>query len=130
MPQFAAAQGLAQVGDVQARTGFQGGQAYSDLRGLGPNRSLVLVDGRRLIASNPNGSIDLNTIPMVMIENVEVITGGASATYGSDAIAGVVNFKLRRRYNGIELGAPARRHARRGRREYAADSACRPRLRR
>ncbi|MDH4746204.1 TonB-dependent receptor [Sphingomonas sp. CBMAI 2297] len=105
MPQFAAAQGLAQVGDVQARTGFQGGQAYSDLRGLGPNRSLILVDGRRLIASNPNGSIDLNTIPMAMIENVEVITGGASATYGSDAIAGVVNFKLRRHFNGIELGA-------------------------
>ena len=105
LPQFAAAQGLAQVGDVQARTGFQGGQAYSDLRGLGPNRSLVLVDGRRPIASNPNGSIDLNTIPMTMIENVEVITGGASATYGSDAIAGVVNFKLRRRFDGIELGA-------------------------
>lgn len=103
LPQFAAAQGLAQVGDVQARTGFQGGQAYSDLRGLGPNRSLVLIDGRRPIASNPNGSIDLNTIPMVMIENVEVITGGASATYGSDAIAGVVNFKLRRKFNGVEL---------------------------
>lgn len=103
LPQFAAAQGLAQVGDVQARTGFQGGQAYSDLRGLGPNRSLVLIDGRRPIASNPNGSIDLNTIPMVMIENVEVITGGASATYGSDAIAGVVNFKLRRKFNGLEL---------------------------
>lgn len=103
LPQFSAAQGLAQVGDVQARTGFQGGQAYSDLRGLGSNRSLVLVDGRRLIASNPNGSIDLNTIPMVMIENVEIITGGASATYGSDAIAGVVNFKLRRKFDGIEL---------------------------
>lgn len=104
LPQFSAAQGLAQVGDVQARTGFQGGQAYSDLRGLGSNRSLVLVDGRRLIASNPNGSIDLNTIPMVMIENVEIISGGASATYGSDAIAGVVNFKLRRKFSGIELG--------------------------
>ena len=103
LPQFSAAQGLAQVGDVQARTGFQGGQAYSDLRGLGSNRSLVLVDGRRVIASNPTGAIDLNTIPMVMIENVEIITGGASATYGSDAIAGVVNFKLRRKFDGIEL---------------------------
>lgn len=103
MPQFAAAQGLAQVGDVQARTGFSGGQSYSDLRGLGPNRSLVLLDGRRLVASNPNGSIDLNTIPTSMIGNVEVITGGASAAYGSDAIAGVVNFKLRRKFDGVEV---------------------------
>ena len=105
MPQFAAAQGLSQVGDVQARTGFSGGQSYSDLRGLGSNRSLVLMDGRRLIASNPNGSIDLNTIPTSMIGNVEVITGGASATYGSDAIAGVVNFKLRSKFNGVEIAA-------------------------
>ena len=103
MPQFAAAQGLAQVGDVQARTGFSGGQSYSDLRGLGSNRSLVLMDGRRLIAQNPNGSIDLNTIPTSMIQNVEVITGGASAAYGSDAIAGVVNFRLRSSFDGLEL---------------------------
>lgn len=105
LPQFSAAQGLSQVGDVQARTGFSGGQSYSDLRGLGSNRSLVLLDGRRLIASNPNGSIDLNTIPASMIGNVEVITGGASATYGSDAIAGVVNFKLRTKFDGVEISA-------------------------
>jgi iron complex outermembrane receptor protein len=103
LPQFSAAQGLSQVGDVQARTGFVGGQAYGDLRGLGPNRSLILMDGRRLVASNPNGTIDLNTIPMVMIENVEIITGGASATYGSDAIAGVVNFRLRRNFSGVQI---------------------------
>lgn len=103
LPQFSAAQGLAQVGDVQARTGFSGGQSYSDLRGLGSNRSLVLMDGRRLVAQNPNGSIDLNTIPTSMIANVEVITGGASATYGSDAIAGVVNFRLRSSFDGLEL---------------------------
>jgi len=103
LPQFAAAQGVSQVGDVQARTGFSGGQSYSDLRGLGSNRSLVLLDGRRLVAQNPNGSIDLNTIPTSMIGTVEVITGGASAAYGSDAIAGVVNFKLRSHFNGVEL---------------------------
>ncbi len=103
MPQFAAAQGTSEVGDVQGATGFSGGQAYGDLRGLGPNRALVLLDGRRLVPSNPNGSIDLNTIPMSMIENVEVITGGASAAYGSDAIAGVLNFKLRQRFSGVEL---------------------------
>jgi iron complex outermembrane receptor protein len=103
MPQFAAAQGMSEVGDVQGSTGFAGGQAYGDLRGLGPNRALVLMDGRRLMPSNPNGSVDLNTIPMSMIENVEVITGGASSTYGSDAIAGVLNFKLRQHFSGAEL---------------------------
>jgi iron complex outermembrane recepter protein len=103
MPQFAAAQGMSEVGDVQGSTGFAGGQAYGDLRGLGPNRALVLMDGRRMISSNPNGSVDLNTIPMSMIENVEVITGGASSTYGSDAIAGVLNFKLRQHFSGAEV---------------------------
>ncbi len=103
MPQFAAAQGMSEVGDVQGATGFSGGQAYGDLRGLGPNRALILMDGRRLMPSNPNGSIDLNTIPMSMIENVEIITGGASSTYGSDAIAGVLNFKLRQTFSGAEI---------------------------
>lgn len=103
MPQFAAAQGMSEVGDVQGSTGFAGGQAYGDLRGLGPNRALVLMDGRRMMSSNPNGSVDLNTIPMSMIENVEVITGGASAAYGSDAIAGVLNFKLREHFSGAEV---------------------------
>jgi len=103
MPQFAAAQGMSEVGDVQGSTGFAGGQAYGDLRGLGPNRALVLMDGRRLMSSNPNGSVDLNTIPMSMIENVEIITGGASSTYGSDAIAGVLNFKLRQNFSGAEV---------------------------
>jgi iron complex outermembrane recepter protein len=103
MPQFAAAQGMSEVGDVQGATGFAGGQAYGDLRGLGPNRALILMDGRRLMSSNPNGSVDLNTIPMSMIENVEIITGGASSTYGSDAIAGVLNFKLRQNFSGAEV---------------------------
>lgn len=103
MPQFSGAQGAAEVGDAQGSLGFSGGQSYSDLRGLGPNRSLVLLDGRRLMASAPDGSIDLNTIPTALVQNVEVITGGASATYGSDAVAGVVNFKLRNNFNGLEL---------------------------
>jgi iron complex outermembrane receptor protein len=103
LPQFSAAQGQTETGDVQGATGFSGGQAYGDLRGLGSNRSLVLLDGRRLQASNPDGSVDLNTLPISMIENVEVITGGASAVYGSDAIAGVINFKLRQKFNGAEF---------------------------
>ena len=105
MPQFEAAQGAAEVGDVQGSVGFGGGASYSDLRGIGRNRSLVLLDGHRLVPSTPDGAIDLNTIPVSLIENVEVITGGASAAYGSDAIAGVANFKLRRRFTGFELNA-------------------------
>ncbi len=103
MPQFEAAQGAAEVGDAQGSIGFGYGASYSDLRGIGRDRSLVLMDGRRLLSSTPDGSIDLNTIPMSMIDTVEVITGGASTAYGSDAIAGVVNFKLRQNFSGLEL---------------------------
>ena len=103
MPQFEAAQGAAEVGDVQGSVGFGGGASYSDLRGIGRNRSLVLMDGRRLMPSTPDGSIDLNTIPTALIDSVEIITGGASAAYGSDAIAGVANFKLRHRFTGLEI---------------------------
>ena len=103
MPQFAAAQGHAEVGDVQGSTGFQGGQSYSDLRGLGPQRTLVLLDGQRLVPTNPNGAVDLNVIPMALIKGVDVITGGASAVYGSDAIAGVVNFRLRQHFHGVKV---------------------------
>lgn len=103
MPQFAAAQGQSEVGDVQGATGFQGGQSYADLRGLGAERTLVLLDGQRLVPTNPNGAVDLNLIPMALLEDVDVITGGASATYGSDAVAGVVNFRLRQHFQGIQL---------------------------
>ncbi|MFN3818052.1 TonB-dependent receptor domain-containing protein [Blastomonas sp.] len=76
-----------------------------DLRSLGTNRTLVLVNGRRQVGSNPNTTaVDINTIPTPMIERVEVITGGASAVYGADAVSGVVNFILKRDFDGIELG--------------------------
>ncbi len=81
------------------------GQAYANLRGLGPTRTLVLVDGRRMVAGNPNAVVDLNTIPTFLVQNVETITGGASAVYGSDAIAGVVNFKLRKNFEGLVVDA-------------------------
>src|SRR5688500_6679789 len=77
------------------------GQAYANLRGLGPTRTLVLIDGRRVVTGNPNSIVDLNTIPTFLVETVETITGGASAVYGSDAIAGVVNFKLRKSFEGL-----------------------------
>src|SRR5262245_1079223 len=82
-----------------------GGQSNVDLRGLGTVRTLVLVDGARTTPSNVNGVVDLNTIPAALIEGVEILTGGSSSTYGSDAIAGVVNVKLKRSFNGIEIRA-------------------------
>ena len=87
-----------------------GGVATVDLRGLGPQRTLVLVDGRRLgngdpNTLNPNPAADLDQIPAALIERVNVVTGGASATYGSDAIAGVVNFILRKDFQGVEVNA-------------------------
>jgi iron complex outermembrane recepter protein len=81
-----------------------GGQAWLDLRGLGTQRTLVLLDGSRLQPSTTGGVVDLNTIPAAMIESVEILTGGSSATYGSDAIAGVVNVKLRQDFEGVYLG--------------------------
>lgn len=80
------------------------GQANLNLRGLGTVRTLVLVDGRRAQPSGEDNVIDINTIPASALAGVEIITGGASATYGSDAIAGVANFKLRTRFDGLEVG--------------------------
>lgn len=99
LPQFAASN--ANSGASPARQG----RANANLRGLGIQRTLVLLDGRRTQPSDPLGAIDLNTIAPALIENVEIITGGASAVYGSDAIAGVVNVKLRRKFEGLELDA-------------------------
>ena len=75
-----------------------------DLRGLGISRTLVLVNGRRHITSFVGDYIvDTNTIPTDLLERVDVITGGSSSVYGSDAVAGVVNFVLRRDFDGIRL---------------------------
>ena len=80
-----------------------GGIATIDLRGLGTNRTLVLVDGRRIVPTTGGGTVDINNIPTALIERVEVLTGGASAVYGSDAVAGVVNFVLKDDFEGAEL---------------------------
>lgn len=80
------------------------GTARVDLRGLGSFRTLVLVNGRRYIPSTQTGAVDLNSIPAALIEQVDVLTGGASAVYGSDALAGVVNFTLKDDFEGVELG--------------------------
>ena len=79
-----------------------GGLATVNLRGLGSGRTLVLVDGKRVVPSTGGGTVDINNIPSALVERVEVVTGGASAVYGSDAVAGVVNFILKDDFEGIE----------------------------
>lgn len=81
------------------------GTATLELRGLGSQRTLVLVDGRRLPAGSSltAGSVDINQIPGALVDRVEILTGGASAVYGSDAIAGVVNFHLVDDFEGVKL---------------------------
>lgn len=85
------------TGNIGART--------LDLRGLAPQRTLVLVNGRRFIPSSPQGTVDLNLIPTMLIQRAEVVTGGASAAYGSDAVAGVVNLILDTKFTGLRAQA-------------------------
>lgn len=83
---------------------FANGLNNTDLRGLGSNRTLVLVNGRRFVAGAPgSAAVDLNNIPTAMIERIEISTGGASAVYGSDAIAGVVNIITKKSYEGATI---------------------------
>jgi iron complex outermembrane receptor protein len=79
------------------------GIASINLRGIGANRTLVLVDGRRAQPANASLVVDLNTIPSAAIERIETITGGASAVYGADALSGVVNFVLKDDFEGVEM---------------------------
>ncbi len=82
------------------------GVATVDLRNLGSDRTLTLVNGRRFVAGVPGSSaVDLNVIPTQFLERVDVLTGGASAVYGSDAVAGVVNFIYKTKFEGIEADA-------------------------
>lgn len=81
-----------------------GGLAFLNLRNLGSARTLVLVDGRRHVAGDPAGArVDVDTIPTDLVERVEIVTGGASALYGADAVSGVVNFIMKDDYEGINL---------------------------
>jgi iron complex outermembrane receptor protein len=82
-----------------------GGENFAtlDLRGLGPNRTLILLNGERLPPSSTDGVVDISQIPTGLIQRVDVVTGGASAVYGSDAVAGVVNFILKEDFQGIDL---------------------------
>jgi len=78
------------------------GARFADLRGLGANHTLVLLDGQRFIPSTTSGTVDLNNIPTLLISRTEVVTGGASAAYGSGAVAGVINFILDTKLEGVK----------------------------
>ena len=81
------------------------GQTYLDLRGIGNQRTLVLVNGRRVTPSSLAGQVDVNVIPSSLVENIEIVTGGASASWGSDAVAGVANIILKKKIQGVEASA-------------------------
>jgi iron complex outermembrane receptor protein len=107
LPQFVpAATQFTQIQDgelINTGSTLTAGAATISLRGFGPNRNLVLIDGRRAMPVNASMAVDANSIPSSAIQRVEVITGGASSVYGADAVAGVVNFILKDDYEGAEI---------------------------
>ncbi|WP_157105504.1 TonB-dependent receptor domain-containing protein [Sphingomonas sp. TDK1] len=99
------------VGSQNSTSGLgRRGQNFLDLRGLGISRTLTLINGRRQVTSdiiNNGNAVDVNTIPLDLIERVDIVTGGKSAVYGSDAISGVVNFILKDHFDGLQLNGRA-----------------------
>jgi outer membrane receptor protein involved in Fe transport len=85
--------------------GQNSGGSNVNLHGVGQSRTLVLLDGRRVVSSNRFSSVDVNTLPDILLQSVETVTGGASASYGTDAVAGVVNFKLDTKFEGVKVRA-------------------------
>ncbi|MGI4881378.1 MAG: TonB-dependent receptor plug domain-containing protein, partial [Janthinobacterium lividum] len=104
LPQFAGSRSNNTVGGVASQPA---GGNYLSLRNLGPLRTLTLLDGQRLPPTSFDGSVDSNIIPQALISRVDVVTGGASAAYGSDAVSGVVNFILDTKFNGVKGQAQA-----------------------
>lgn len=93
------------VGSVLNATGL----SLPNLRSLGAGRTLTLVDGRRHVGSSFGSlAVDIDTVPRLLIQNIEIVTGGASSVYGADAVSGVLNFVLRKDYDGLEIDATAR----------------------
>jgi outer membrane receptor protein involved in Fe transport len=103
LPQFTPAKTPTGGFDIQPTATNTPGSATISLRGLGANRNLVLIDGHRATPGNAAMIVDINTIPSAAIDRVETITGGASATYGADAVAGVTNFIMKKNFRGAQL---------------------------
>ncbi len=103
LPQFVPSVTQFTTGDIQNTAINTVGASTVNLRGLGENRTLVLLDGRRAMPVNASLVVDINTIPSAAIKRVEIISGGASSTYGADAVGGVVNFILKNDFEGMEF---------------------------
>ncbi|MBA4175694.1 MAG: TonB-dependent receptor [Leptothrix sp. (in: Bacteria)] len=104
----------------QSNNPSSNGRAFLDLRGLGSGRNLVLINGRRAMGSTGGGTVDTNTIPISLIERVEVITGGAATAYGADAVSGVVNFIMKKNFRGFEFDVQTRQTERNDGKETSA----------
>ena len=99
LPQFFATPTAQRGGNAVSTTA---GGSYLNLRGMGLNRTLVLLDGTRVAPADANGSVNVDNFPAALMERVDIVTGGASAAYGADAVAGVVNFVLNREFEGFK----------------------------
>jgi outer membrane receptor protein involved in Fe transport len=113
LPSFAGTGGATGIPTRGVNAGANTGANALDLRGLGAIRALVLFDGHRVPASTPDGQVDINLMPQMLMQRVDVVTGGASAVYGSDAVTGVMNFIIDRKFNGAKFdvqGGESSRH--------------------
>jgi iron complex outermembrane recepter protein len=103
LPEFIGSQNTRSVNNASANNAGN----VLNLRSFGAQRTLVLLDGQRVVASNSNGTVNVDTLPQMLVSRVDVVTGGASAVYGSDAVSGVVNFVLDKNFTGLKVHANA-----------------------
>jgi iron complex outermembrane receptor protein len=101
LPEFIGSQNTRSVNNASSDTAAN----VLNLRSFGAQRTLVLLDGQRVVASNSNGTVNVDTLPQLLVKRVDVVTGGASAVYGSDAVSGVVNFILDKDFKGFKVNA-------------------------
>ena len=99
LPAFAVSRGSS----IQANISDNFNGNFLNLRGLGIDRNLVLLDGRRVAPTSFNGAVDTNVLPQMLVQRVEIVTGGASAVYGSDAVSGVINYIIDRKFTGLKV---------------------------
>ena len=101
IPQFVGSQTRTSVNNASADDAAD----VLNLRNFGVQRTLVLLDGQRIVASNSNGTVNVDTLPQMLVSRVDVVTAGASAVYGSDAVSGVVNYILNKNFDGFKVDA-------------------------
>src|SRR5260221_5690894 len=103
LPIFQGSQQIGRAGDGSANLASN----VLNLRNFGVQRTLILLDGHRAPPSNSDGTVDIDTLPQMLVSQVDIVTGGASAVYGSHAVTGVVNFILGKKFNGLKIHANA-----------------------